>query len=92
MKCQISNKDILIAKLNDSSYASFLKCINERALYGEHEFMLISDRVNNFTVCQLREHNAVWHRNCYADPPSKRKIQRIKDGHENLYLCAPCFS
>ena len=84
IKCQTSNKDILTAKPNESSYDSFLKCINERTSYGEHEFMLLTDRLSNFTVCQLREHNAVSHRKCYADTINKSHIKRNRDHQKEM--------
>ena len=88
IKCQTSNKDLLRSNPSESSYDNFLKCINERASYGEHEFILLSDSLSNFTACQLREHNAVWHKKCYADTTNKCHIQRSRDRHEKaISLC-----
>ena len=70
------------ANPSESSYDNFLKCINERASYDEHEFILLSDRLSNFTACQLREHNAVWHKKYYADTTNKCHIQQSRDRHE----------
>ena len=82
IKCQISNKEKLTLKPKDTSYELLLECINERALYGEQEFVLISDRLKSFTACQLKEHNAFWHSACYANATNKSHIIRSRRRHE----------
>ena len=66
IKCQISNKKKLVLKPQDETYENFLICINERALYGEQEYVLISDRLKSFTAHKLKENNTSWHITCYS--------------------------
>ena len=83
IKCQISNKKKLVLKPQDETYENFLKCINERALYGEQEYVLISDRLKSFTAHKLKENNASWHITCYSKAANRTHINRSKDRHEN---------
>ena len=82
VKCQTVTTEPIRKEPKESSYDKFIHAVNERAEYGEMEFVAIKERLNNLTAQELKEAKAVWHVKCYSDATNQTNIERAKMRHE----------
>lgn len=54
----------------------------ERAQYGDNPYPTVYARIRDITVPQLKENNASWHRNCYANACHKKMLEAAKSRYE----------
>jgi len=80
--CQEST-GILVQQPQHDSYERFLQSVKSRALYGDHKYISISDRLGDTTINELIKNQVTWHRECYSTAVHKVHIERQKHRYEN---------
>ncbi|ESO84058.1 hypothetical protein LOTGIDRAFT_155372 [Lottia gigantea] len=75
---EVTRVDSRYSSGSSSSKRSCAETVHLRAKYGENEFILVNERLQNESVVNLIDKNAVYHRVCYQSLTNSDHMKRSK--------------
>ena len=60
--CQGVSLENVISKPKDDSINKLLNVVNQRAGYGENEYVVIKDQLQGTSLTDLNDNNILWHK------------------------------
>lgn len=79
---QVNSLEPLVGESELPVYEKFLESVNQRALYGNQEYVNLNQCIHNMSAEDLKHNKASWQRTCCSQTTHKQHTDRDKTRYE----------